>query len=87
MAEKFFAEMLVRSEINPASQRLELSICDVAGQSMMLSVGPDVIAALAQIMLDFGPGRGISGARYENAEAIRRRTWPARAVCHAAVRG
>jgi hypothetical protein len=58
MAEKFFAEMLARSEINPASQRLELSICDVAGQSMMLSVGPDVIAALAQIMLDLDPAAG-----------------------------
>jgi hypothetical protein len=54
MAEKFFAEMLTRSELDRATQRLELSICDVAGHSLTLSVGPDALAALAAILSDLG---------------------------------
>lgn len=57
MAEKFYAEALTRSQIDRAAQRLELSVCDFSGKAITLSVGPDALAALAQIVADMEPER------------------------------
>ena len=49
MAETFFADMIAKSEIDRATARLEIALSDAAGRVQMVSLGPDVVAALAAI--------------------------------------
>jgi len=49
MPNTFFAEMIVSSEFDHATSRLELVVSDAAGRSQTLSVGPDALAALSAI--------------------------------------
>ncbi len=50
MAEKFYAEILTRSERDRSNGRLELSLCDVAGECRTISLGANVVAALVSLL-------------------------------------
>ena len=50
MVEKFFGEILTRSERDRAHGRLEISICNAAGDCQTLSLSPGVVAALTSLL-------------------------------------
>lgn len=52
MADTFFAEMITNSELDRTGSRLEVSLSDKAGRTRRISLGSDVIAALAAILAD-----------------------------------
>jgi hypothetical protein len=52
MAETFCAELVIRSGVDPATSRLEISLCDTSGKSQTLSLAPDAVTALANILRD-----------------------------------
>jgi hypothetical protein len=57
MSNKFFAEMVTRSEFDRADARLELSLSDSRGQSQTLSLSADVLAALSVILAEAPAGQ------------------------------
>ena len=52
MADTFFAEMIMNSELDRTGSRLEISLSDKTGRTQRISLGSDVIAALAAILAD-----------------------------------
>lgn len=52
MADTFFAEMIMNSELDRTGSRLEISLSDKTGRTRRISLGSDVIAALAAILAD-----------------------------------
>jgi hypothetical protein len=52
MQEKFNAEILTRSERDRANGRIEISLCNVAGECHTISLGRDVAQALAAVLAD-----------------------------------
>jgi hypothetical protein len=58
MAEKFYAEILTRSERDLANERIEISLCDAAGKCMTISLGTNAAAALASVLGDHAHRRG-----------------------------
>lgn len=52
MAQKFNAEILTRSEHDRANGRLEVSLCDATGECRTISLGADVVAALASLIAE-----------------------------------
>ena len=52
MANTFFAELITRSEFDGSSERLEITVSNSAGGSQTLSLSPDALAALAEIVAD-----------------------------------
>jgi hypothetical protein len=50
MPEKFYAEIVTRSERDRTNDRLEISLCDVAGECRTISLGANVVAALASLL-------------------------------------
>jgi len=52
MADKFFAELITSSEFDGAGERLEITVSNSTGGSQTLSLGPDALAALAEIVLE-----------------------------------
>jgi hypothetical protein len=54
MAETFYAELVIRSGVDPATSRLEIALCDTAGRSQTLSLAADTVTALANILRDAG---------------------------------
>jgi hypothetical protein len=57
MHEKFNAEILTRSERDRANGRIEISLCNVAGECHTISLGRDVVTALTALLAE-GPARG-----------------------------
>jgi hypothetical protein len=49
MEETFRAEMVVHSEVDRKTGRMEIAVSDTAGHVQKLSLGPDVLAALGAI--------------------------------------
>lgn len=52
MADTFFAEMITSSELDRTGSRLEISLSDKTGRTRRISLGSEVIAALAAILAD-----------------------------------
>jgi len=52
MLEKFDAEILTRSERDRANGRIEISLCNVAGECRTISLGRDVVSALAALLAE-----------------------------------
>lgn len=52
MPEAFNAEILTRSERDRANGRLEISLCDAAGNCRTVSLSSDVVAALTSLLAD-----------------------------------
>lgn len=52
MTETFYAEILTRSEQDRANGRLEISLCNTAGDCQTISLGADAVAALASLIAD-----------------------------------
>ncbi|HML28799.1 MAG TPA: hypothetical protein PKE16_08175 [Hyphomicrobium sp.] len=52
MTKKFYAEILTRSERDRTNGRLEVSLCDIAGECHTISLGADVVAALASLIAE-----------------------------------
>ncbi len=52
MLEKFNAEILTRSERDRANGRIEISLCNVAGECRTISLGRDVVSALAVVLAE-----------------------------------
>jgi hypothetical protein len=50
MTKIFSAEMITRSDLNKETSRLEIALADPAGSVRTLSLGPDAIAALVEIV-------------------------------------
>ena len=63
MADKFCAEIVTRSEVDPTGTGLEIALSDVAGRCQTLRLSADVVAALAEIVSDFSNGNAISRER------------------------
>jgi hypothetical protein len=49
MADTFFAEMIVNSEIDGKTSRLEVALVNADGESRTISFGPDAVVALVAI--------------------------------------
>lgn len=52
MTETFYAEILTRSEQDRANGRLEISLCNAAGDCQTISLSTDAVAALASLIAD-----------------------------------
>lgn|SRR6185312_5528744 len=50
MADTISAEMITRSELDKTTSRLEIALADPAGGVRTVSLGPDAIAALVEIV-------------------------------------
>jgi hypothetical protein len=50
MPEKFYAEIVTRSERDRTNDRLEISLCDVGGECRTISLGANVVAALVSLL-------------------------------------
>ena len=57
MPEKFYAEILTRSERDRSNKRLEISLCDVAGECRTVSLSPDAITALTSLLANDVPSK------------------------------
>ena len=53
MPDKFCAEIVIRSEVDPSGSGLEIALTDVAGRYQTLRLAADAIAALKEILTDF----------------------------------
>jgi hypothetical protein len=69
MSEKFNAEILTRSERDIANGRLEISLCNSAGDCRTLSLAPDVVTALASLLTD-AQARGADVAKIPDNFAV-----------------
>ncbi len=58
MPEKFYAEILTRSEQDRANKRLELSLCDASGECRTISLSANVLAALGSLLEGDAKARG-----------------------------
>lgn len=63
MADTFFAEMITNSELDRTGSRLEVSLSDKTGRTHRISLGADVIAALATILADTSASNARSSER------------------------
>lgn len=52
MQEKFNAEILTRSERDRVNGRIEISLCNVAGECRTISLGHDVVSALSALLAE-----------------------------------
>lgn len=52
MSKMFCAEMLTRSEFDRTTERLEITICNAAGESQTISISPRVAETLSSILGD-----------------------------------
>ncbi|RUO99266.1 hypothetical protein [Hyphomicrobium sp.] len=52
MPEKFCAELLVRSERDRVNDRLEITICNIAGEARTISLSEEAVAGLASLLSD-----------------------------------
>lgn len=52
MSKTFFAEMLTRSEFDRANKRLEISVCNAAGERKTISISAGVAATLSSVLDD-----------------------------------
>jgi hypothetical protein len=52
MHEKFNAEILTRSERDRTNDRIEISLCNIAGECRTISLGRDVISALSALLTE-----------------------------------
>jgi len=57
MVEKFYAEILTRSEFDRANERLEISLCDARGERRMISLSADTVSALASLLGEYSDVR------------------------------
>ena len=53
MADKFCAEIVTRSEVEPSGSGLEIALSDLAGRCQTLRLGADAVAALTEILTEF----------------------------------
>ncbi len=58
MPGKFSAEILTRSEYDRTHARLEISLCDAAGDCRTISLGTSAVAALASVLADHAQMQG-----------------------------
>ena len=52
MSKTFFAEMLTRSEYDRANKRLEISVCNAAGECQTISISAAVAETLSSVLDD-----------------------------------
>jgi hypothetical protein len=64
MVDTFSAEMITRSELDKETSRLEITVADPAGGLQSLSLGPDAISALVEIV------GGLAGSTFNNTERL-----------------
>ena len=53
MADKFFGEMITRSNAEPTGSRLEIKLSDGAGRSQTLTLSADAVATLSEILSEY----------------------------------
>ncbi|MFT3731063.1 MAG: hypothetical protein QM780_06500 [Hyphomicrobium sp.] len=70
MSEKFNAEILTRSERDRSNNRLEISLCDAAGECRTISLGRDAIAALALLLAEADNKRGTNLTKIPDSFAV-----------------
>jgi hypothetical protein len=69
MRERFNAEILTRSERDRTNGRVEISLCNVAGEGCTISLGRDVVSALAALLAD-APGHSSDATRIPDSFAV-----------------
>ncbi len=61
MPEKFYAELLLRSERDRANERLEITLCDASGTTRTISLSSDAVTALTSLLTDHAQKTGAAG--------------------------
>lgn len=62
MGDTFFAEMITNSKLERSTSRLEITLADSAGRVRTISLGAEVIAALAELTPEIASSRSVSNA-------------------------
>jgi hypothetical protein len=60
MPEIFFAEMLTRSEFDRTNARVEISLCDAAGECRTISLAAGTVTALTSVLAEYSRVRPAS---------------------------
>jgi hypothetical protein len=70
MSKTFCAEMLTRSEFDRTNQRLEITVCNAAGESQTISINARIAETLSSILGDHFQSASAFGALREFLTAM-----------------